>query len=368
MVGRGMWAAALCFGLLCFGPLGFGAEEAQAQSIGPGPSYVAFSLPWASPGLIRFNRVEGGSLGLRAEGGHGGWLGRATARFGWGDRRPNAAIDLRRPVGAVDLVVRGEARLADLQPFGAPLRLGNTIGSAVLGRDLGEYVRREAVSAGIASRDGRTWLVLMYGEQKPVRPYEDDALFGPDGAGLGRPIVAEGVTAFGAEGQLFRTLGDDPLRPRAQLRIRASTEAGQQAFFGIAARIDARIPVISASRRSHPLVTLRVVAEGGALTSGAPLQRRRALGGATTVRGWDEASTRERSWALGRFELDLHLTPGTIGFFYDRAAHYAPLNSTRTPMRAWGFGVAILDGAIRADWAIPPSNPENGRLELWIGR
>lgn len=308
-------------------------------------------------------------MGLRVEGGRAGWLGTASVRTGWGDRRPNVALDLRRPTGRVDLFVRGEAQLADLQPFNAPLALGNTFGSAVLGRDLGEYVRREAVWAGIASRDGRTWLALTFGEQKPVRPYEENSLFSPDGAGLGRPLVADDVSAFGVEGQAVGRWGDDPLRPNAALTIRGSSEAGRHAFFGVAVHVDARFPVVSGSgSRSSPLVTLRVVAEGGALTSGAPAQRLRALGGASTVRGWDEASTRERSWALGRAELDLHLPPGTVGLFYDRAAHEAPLNGSHRAMRSWGVGVAILDGAVRADWAVPPDNPRNGRLELRIGR
>ena len=154
-----------------------GAGTAPVEQI-PGvgiPGRPAFGLhhPLRGRGLMRFNRVEALSLGVRGVVEHALGRASATVRLGAADLHPN--VELGALVPRRSFTVRTEAyhRLASVDPgmsaFEAPqpaLGFGNSLGALLAGRDDGSYYRASGATLALEPRpeERQNWRTAFFVE------------------------------------------------------------------------------------------------------------------------------------------------------------------------------------------------------------
>ncbi|HEX7242797.1 MAG TPA: ShlB/FhaC/HecB family hemolysin secretion/activation protein [Longimicrobiaceae bacterium] len=315
-------------------------------------------VPWSvarpgvqllTPELLRFNRVEGFSMGARAVLPLGpaelrgelraGTTGEVGARLSGVRSSPS----LRTEVAAY----RGiEAVEVASQPFS----LAGSASALLLGRDENDYFRGTGAELRLSPPPARrrSWDLRLFAErQEPVRARSDLSLRGlVDGDFETRAnLAAERLDQAGATLRLRAARGDDPagLRTRAELELHGET--GDRTF-------------------ARPLLRLGAdgflgggVGFGVGLAAGTGLgdlsaQRAWQIGGATTVRGHDPASLRGESLWLGRGELNWGSPALRLSLFGDAgwAGESEDLRGTR-PLRGAGVGVSLLDNLLRVDLA-----------------
>ena len=128
-----------------FGGAEMDALVAQALSMGAQADFAP-QLATVAADRPRYNRIEGLSLGARADQVLGaGYSLHASARIGVADREPNAELtgsrsDLRRT-----LSLTAYNRLVSAGDWGNPLNLGSSISAFLFGRDEGFYYRSSGV-------------------------------------------------------------------------------------------------------------------------------------------------------------------------------------------------------------------------------
>ena len=140
-----------------------------------------FSWGWKRPDLIRYNRVEGPSVGGRFNVSPGGpyTLG-ISGFFGLADLQPKLRLDLERATPLRRLSLGAFRELRPTDPAGGYLGFGNSVDAFFFGRDNGEYFR--ATGFDIAWRPPtaarESFVFRAYGErQEPVLADTDFALF-----------------------------------------------------------------------------------------------------------------------------------------------------------------------------------------------
>jgi hypothetical protein len=298
--------------------------------------------------MLRFNRVDGLSLGARATLPLGpaelrgelraGTTGEIGARLGG----VHGTAALRTEVAAY----RGlEAVAVSSQPFS----LASSASALLLGRDENDYFRGTGAEARVAPAVTRRqrWDLRLFAErQEPVRARTDVSLRGVFGDFDPRANVdAQRLTQTGATLRLRASRGDDPagLRTRAELELHGET--GDATFGRPLLRLGAD-GMLGAG------IGFGVAVAGGAGLGEVPLQRLWQIGGATTVRGHDAASLRGESLWLARAELTRGLPMLRLSVFGDAGWAGDPddLWSAR-PLRGVGVGVSMLDNLVRVDLA-----------------
>lgn len=325
---------------------------AQAQSMGMQPPLQLGALPPPSiaygPSLMRYNRVEGLSLGASVnEQLGGGYDAGVVARFGLADREPNVELTLTRTNLTDSIHVRGYNRLVSASDWGSPLSFGSSVSALLFGRDEGFYYRASGAEIS-GSRDtpfGGThfeWRGFIE-EQRTATPRTDFAI---DGADFPPNLVARTAVYGGVGGRILHAHGLDPrgLRLLTDLRFEA---AASDSVYGRAA-LD-----VTASHGLGPLAGSLTVAGGGSVGA-LPPQRRWYLGGLQTVRGQspDTAQSGNAFW-LTRAELGTAgagVRPtifGDLGWVGDRTR----IRDVGRPLSGVGAGVSFLDGLFRFDVA-----------------
>jgi hypothetical protein len=183
--------------------------------------------------LLRYNRVEGLSIGARADVAWGPLAIDGEARIGLADREPNAEIGVTRESMSRRLRLASYRRLAAFDPTMRPFGLGASLSALLFGRDEADYFL--ASGAELTSRpvrDGRwSYQWRLFGEhQHPVtrntqftlaRAWDDDPFLGV------RP--ADRADQVGLGVTLSRTFGSD--RSPARLTVGMGGE-GQAGTFG----------------------------------------------------------------------------------------------------------------------------------------
>lgn len=328
-----------------------GAEVDRALGLEAQPSIAPQRVRWQWPserGLLRFNRVEGLSVGAGASQELGGGLSwTASARLGVADRWPNASVALARTNGRTTQAVRAWRGLASLNAWGAPFSFGESMLAVSAGRDEGFYARSAGVEVTL-ERDAAwrtTWRVAAERVTPAAVATERGALFGWDPARLGS---AAAVTPgwYGLAGwRARRAFGADPRT------WRLSTLADAEAGVG-AARFGRLWVEASAVRGVGPLSLALTTSVGDGVGSGTGVPPHRGwwLGGARTVRG-QMAGTQvgtafhlaqaEVGWQLGAARLLAHADAGWAGASADRWRG--------RPLSGAGVGVSLLDGLVRVD-------------------
>ncbi len=352
--------------------------------------------PWTHEGLLRYNRVEGLSVGGQAEAA----LGRrfrltATGRIGLAGFRPGARLELERSTVWRRLSLAAYHELAATELRGNHLGVGNSARAFFLGRDHGDYY--QTTGAELAWRPPlgapQSFAVRVYGERQGsvereagfalFRIASDDWSFRPNPAAdeieeAGAELrlapwwgTGTGSAQFGMElylqGAAWRgDAGEGESGAATPLAESRSTEAARRRYLRGSAELRMALPLSGA----HGTTLWRLGAEAGAGTTrgDAPAQRSWLLGGPGTLRGFDPAAIAGTSFARGRVELawvarELGLSLfGDAGWAGERTAFDAD-----DLLYGTGVGATIIDGLVRIDLARALNGRDPGfRLHLHL--
>jgi hypothetical protein len=284
--------------------LDFGLQPAWA----PQPPVLRSGLAF-----VRFNRVEGPSLGGSATSALGrGYTAAATARLGVADLIPNAELALSRTDGRSTVRLGAFHRLAVANDdWGNPLSLGASLAAALYGRDEGFYYRAWGLELGGARPApfgavgawnplrGATLGWRLFAERQ--RGASLEVRRGVAGPAFAPNVPGDRAVSVGGGGDLARTFGIDPARARLATRVRG--EAAWVRYddpaapvvgltFGSAADASRRsapyaraMAEATLSRPLGPLAASVTGAAGAVAGARAPAQRLFYVGGLQTVRG-----------------------------------------------------------------------------------
>lgn len=320
-------------------------------------------------GLMRYNRVEGLSVGLLAERVLGrGFDGSALLRLGTADLEPNVELRVARGGDRRRLSFAGYHRLDSAGDWGDPFGLGGSLSSLLFGRDEGYYYRSSGMelastrSAGAAA--GVTW--RLFAERQRAAPVETHLSL-PRAFGHARFQSNVDAAAATEAGGALRLRGSHGLDPRG-LRLSADlrTEAAAGTFDYTRGAVD-----LSAARYLVGDVGLSLTY--GAGTSGGTLspQRLWSIGGTHTVRGHPPGALAGDSYWLARAEMGLGGSVLKPLVFYDAgwAGARRDWSAGRGTVRGAGVGLSILDGLARIDVArgVGPRTAWRGHLYVEAG-
>jgi hypothetical protein len=307
-------------------------------------------LPYRDPGLLRYNRVEGLSVGARVEVETGPLAAELEGRIGTADLVPNAALRLRGEAGPTRWRAGVAHELALMDADAGGLGAGASLSALLLGRDDAEYYRRTGASLTLLPRSPRAVpyeLRLTAERQRPVEKGTDISLPGLLGdRELGPVAAADPADQLGAGLRLQRTLGEDPTRPRLHGSTRLEGWAGTFDYGRAAADVQLAVPLGGGA-------VAAVEVAGGSALGEVPVQGLWRLGGARTLRGHPgSALAGQRYWRargeVGRGMQAVRLvTFGDVGWAGDAGSGEV----TVRPLWAAGVGGSVLDGLLRLDVA-----------------
>jgi len=320
------------------------------------------AVPWRRPalavrtprddlGLVRYNRVEGLSLGLGAELDAGPLVVGSELRLGSGDLEPNAELWLRGNGRRAGLRAGAYRRLAEREPRDGGLGLGNSARAFLLGRDEGDYFRTLGGELlwTPPPADPQRFRVRAYVErQEPAEPgrrFDLPSLLGREGDE--RPnIEAIPATQFGIDVSRWRSWGGaDPRRPR--IRLEGAAELATGTFSYLRPELLGSVTVPLGGRWDAALA-----AGGGTSVGELPPQREWAVGGVRSVRGYRPGEQRGNAHLRGRLEVGRGVPAARLIAFTD-AGWAGARNDILAGGAAWsaGVGVGLLDGLVRVDLA-----------------
>jgi hypothetical protein len=301
------------------------------------------------PGLARYNRVEGLSLGAlaRQELG-GGFSVEATGRIGTADVRPRGELAIDRQDAFRSISVGGYERLAFANDWGDPLTFGSSLGAFLFGRDEGLYYRAtglELIGRGVEDA-GFVWRLFAERHRDADVETHGSLAHALGGKRFRENIDAVAGDVLGAALRFSGTVGENPGRPRAFGDLRVESATGD--FEYARAMLDATLTLPLARA-----VAAAVTAAGGTSVGELPVQRLWYLGGTHTIRGQPLGAAAGDAFWMGRAELGLGLTGVRTTMFVDLgwAGERTAWRSPGRPLSGAGAGVSFLDGMIRFDLA-----------------
>lgn len=331
------------------------------------PTTVRWGLQ--RPDLVRFNRVEALSLGVRGQmrpsTSEGPLSLTATLRLGLADLHPNASFEVadERPGQRVALRIYHE--LAAIDERARHLELGNSLLAATIGRDDGDYYRRSGVSLEWRppSSARRTFRASAWAEHhREASVGTDFALFRlASEAWSFRPnLVADRGWEFGGGLELAPYWGSDPNLAQGGLDLTLQGALGDRDY--------ARAALLG--RLVVPLpARLRIGLEAGGGTAwGTPSEQRLwTVGGPSTLRAYDPRALVGPSFARARAELARGYPFGRLSVFSDVAWAGERGGARREDLLySVGAGVSLVDGLIRLDAALGLRSPRPFRLDLYL--
>lgn len=358
-------------------PAQSGGEAAQeAVSSGQPTATETRAIPWRlrwgpdRPDLLRYNRVEGLSVGARA-GIRPEVFGRAlsvtmTARIGAVDPAPSLRADLERASLGRTLSLAFYDELAATEETARHFGPLNSLTSALAGRDDGDYYRRRGVSLAWEPppTEHPTYRVTVHAEHHGAVEAETRAslvrLWRDETWGF-RPNVTAGEGWEHALSVAWSpSWGQDRREARGGLRTFAAASLGDHAHVraGLLGRWVLPLP---------GEFQLALSAGGGAASSGVPPQRAFAVGGPSTLRGYPPRTRVGPCHGRARVELERTFTFGGAVAFSDGAwAGPCGAWSDARPLRSVGVGVSLVDGFLRVEVARALDGARDARLELYV--
>ncbi|GMV06130.1 MAG: hypothetical protein AMXMBFR53_24060 [Gemmatimonadota bacterium] len=321
------------------------------------------------PDLVRYNRVEGLSMGARAQALPTTPLGplsvTATLRLGTQDRVPNGRLDLTREGLRARVTLSGYHELAALDEDARHLGLGNSLTALFLGRDDGDYYRRAGARLEWTppAADRRSFRVAGFAERHFAVEAGDPPVVGRLGSDTWsfRPNVrAEGGWDAGGLAEIAPWWGTDPRLAQGGITLALLVGAGDWAYRRATGSAALAVPL--------PL-GLRLATEvaGGTSWGAPPPQRGFLLGGATTLRGYEPGVMAGTSFARVRGELARPFAFGAVTLFSDGGwAGPRPAFDAADALWSAGVGLSLVDGLIRTDAAWGLSGSRGFRLELYL--
>lgn len=316
--------------------------------------------------LLRYNRVEGLSLGAAANLELGRATVDATVRLGVADLAPNFELGAWRESAISRQRVAVYRRLDAVGPAPASMGLGGSLTALLFGRDDGDYYRAwgaEVTRAPAGGRDGLSW--RLFGEvQRAAAKHTDFSFANSLGGSAFRPnIEADRAEQVGLEATLAGTRGANPLG------WRGGAEASLLGSTGTFSFAQPRLTLRSAAPFPFGLLGALEVS-GGATWGEAPIQSLYYLGGGRTVRGYDGNAARGETFWTARGEVATAFPGARVVLFSDAGwAGDADAFTADPLLLSVGAGVSFLDGLVRLDVARPLREvPGSGdfRVELQI--
>jgi hypothetical protein len=318
------------------------------------------------PSLMRYNRVEGLSVGASVEQQlGGGYSGLAIGRLGFADFEPNLELSVARSNLTKTIRFTAYNRLVSASDWGHPLTFGSSFSALMFGRDEGFYYRASGVdltrSLDGAFGGGAQMGWRLFAEQERTAAAKTN--FSVNGGDFPANLVAQRGGYAGFSAHIDDQMGLDPeaLRVFSSLRLESAIGRGDSAYGRAAFDLTA----------SHGLgrVAASLTLSAGGSVGQLPPQRRWYLGGSTTVRGQspDTAQSGNAFW-LTRAELgsnDAGFRPSVfadLGWVGDRTK----LGQVGRPMSGVGTGVSFLDGLFRFDVARGLYPRKQFRVDLYL--
>lgn len=327
--------------------------------------------PWQlGRGLLRYNRVEGLSAGVRVD-----WdLTRvrldATARTGTADPAP--VVELGAEASTLRRTWRMAAyrRLAPVDAGGRPLGPGNSLNALLFGRDNGLYFRASGAELRVSPAPGEhRYDLRLYAERQSAADWNTEfslpEVFG--GSHSFQPnIVAAEATQVGISAATGIDRGLDPAGVRWGADLELTAETGDFSFLrpGLATRL--AVPVPGALLAAVELAGGTTLGSGDR-TSAAPVQSLWYLGGPATVRGFPAGYMAGVDQVRARAELATEAPSIRLAAFSD--AGWAGTRSAFDSddiMASVGVGASFLDGMVRMDLARTLQPVRQWRLELYV--
>ena len=316
------------------------------------------------PSMMRYNRVEGFSLGASVdEQVGGGYDALAVGRFGFADHEPNVELTVTRTNLTKSLHVSGYNHLVSASDWGRPLSFGSSFSALMFGRDEGFYFRASGAELGgdVQPSFGHgadvSWR-MFFEQQRTARVNTN---FAVNGADFPPNLVATRGTYAGAGARITHEYGLDPQGFRLLSDARIEAAYGDSSYGRAALDLTA----------SHGLGRLAgaITLSGGSSVGALPVQRRWYLGGSQTIRGQspDTAQSGNAFW-MSRVELgtaNIGMRPtifGDLGWVGDRTK----LSDVGRPMSGVGAGVSFLDGLFRFDVARGLYPRKQYRVDLYL--
>lgn len=335
------------------------------------PSRTPFTFRWGlqRPDLLRFNRIEGLSVGARLQIRPNTPIGpvsiTTTGRLGYADLEPNGRVDLTSETLERRITVSGFRELAAIDEDARHLELGNSLMGLFFGRDDGDYYRRTggSVTWTPASARRQTFRVVGYAEyQEPARRDTDFAVFHAwqDDFAFRPNLTAEKGWDAGGLVAVSPWWGTDPRLVQGGFDVRLRGGTGQTDY--------ARGSVLG--RTVVPLPSdLRFAIElGGGTSWGAPaVQRLWYVGGPRSLRGYDPRVMGGESFGRGRGEVGRLFAFGTVSAFFDYAwAGDASTFSVGDGFYSVGAGLSLVDGLLRFDVGYGLRDPRDVRIDFYL--
>ena len=315
-----------------------------------------------APVLLRYNRVEALSVGMRGTVDFGPLQADGTVRVATSTWEPDVELGVRRESPDRRLRLAAYRRLAAADPAANPLSLGNSLGAALFGRDGGDYFRALGAELMWAPpRSERAWLEwrVFAERQRPVAAETDASLRGLFGDFEFRPnIVADRADQVGTA-ITWRPLADrDLLGVRWGMEAVLDAQAGDFRFARPGLTLRAGIPV------SESLAGA-LEASAGTSFGDVPVQGLWRVGGTPTVRGYEASTAVGTAFWRGRGEVGLGSGATRFALFSDVGwAGDRSDWSFDAPRWSAGVGVSLLEGVLRLDLARALREPTGWGLSL----
>lgn len=334
-------------------------------------AHIPSTLRWGlqRPDLARFNRVEGLSVGIRGQIRPTTVMGQlsmtGTAGIGLGDLEPNLRAEIAHEGLRRRISLSGYNEIASIEEGARHLRLGNSLMSALFGRDDGDYYYRSGASLEWLppSAARRAYRVRTYAEyQRPASVATEFAVFQfwKEGWTYRPNIAAEEGWEYGAVLDVNPWWGSDPLLTQGgfDLMVHGATGMADYARASLTGRIV--VPLPSA---------MRVALEAGGGTSWGDVTEQRLwfVGGSRTLRGYGPRIAGGTNFTRGRLEIARTFVWGALSLFsdYGWAGTWDRYRISKGYTSA-GFGLSILDGLIHLDAAHGLTDPKGFRLDFYL--
>lgn len=314
---------------------------------------------------LRFNRVEGLSVGAAAEVTYGPLRADATARLGLGDLEPNVELGVARQTMFWRTRLAGYRRLTPFDRESRALGFGASVAALLLGRDEADYFR--ATGAEVTGEPmraaGWTYTWRLFGEhQHGVSKNTDLSLArvweGSDVFRENRP--ADRADQAGAGVALRREFGTD--RSPVQLLTGVGAEGQAGTFQYGRGSVFARMTAPFTSR-----LALALEGAAGTTTGDVPVQGQWYVGGTQSARGYEGALLGGTAFWRARAELATPTPAARLVVFGDAAwAGSRDAWSGEPRLLSAGVGASFLDGLIRMDLSRALRTPVGWRLDLYL--
>jgi hypothetical protein len=343
----------------------FGSAErdaliARALSLGAQPQFAPARPTWHTGlDLMRFNRIEGFSAGVRVDEQFGaGYAASLITRLGYADLEPNVELNVNRSNGVRTVGLTGYNRLVPVGHWGDPLSFGSSVSALLFGRDDGFYYRASGAELTGRNTRGRDYDWRLFAEQERTAAVENTW-------SLGAPfipnIVARRGNYYGGAFNLRGRHGQDPDGFRVQSELRLEAATGDSTYGRGALELDF-------SQGLGP-VAAGLTLSGGTSAGSLPAQRMWYLGDPYTIRGQSpDTLQRGNAYWFTRFEVGSTRRAfrpvifGDLGWTGDRTR----MDEVGRPMSGVGLGFSMLDGLLRLDAARGLFPRRQWRVDMYL--